>query len=690
MQISKVGRDWLLEADKPASDWKDPSTAARYPLREWQGEALNAWSLHGRHGVIEAVTGTGKSRVGIEATREALRDDYNVVIVVPTIDLIAQWVKALKTAGLDSIGTVGDGQRADFGKHSVIVGTIQSLYSLPPTRPDGKVLLVADECHRYGAGQWSRILHTSYRRRLGLTATFERNDDGITLLQNYFGGTPIYRLGFPRAVADGVVARYDVNLLGVRLTDQEREAYDRADEILRDSRQKLTAAGLPEEPFGAFIYKVQEAAKDVTDPAITDLARRYLKAFSDRIDIMTCAQAKLEVIAHLAPQVSQAAGALIFTRRVDMAESLSDRLVSAGVSAAAVHSELTRFQRRERLHALKVGRLKAIVAPTLLDEGIDVPEIDLAIVMGGSKSRRQMIQRMGRVLRLKADRRKATFFVIYAIHTAEDLTETNGDEGCLDLIVESADKVTSFAVRAGQIVASGIVPRSTPLGPLADSGDVIGETDRSAVELLPPDSAQHALASSQDRATPVAAKGGMRRVPTEFKMARTPAELFAADPSLVRGFIDARTLAFAAAAVMRGAEQFGLGDAFDDSTLEALRALLADDLEADPAVVAGEQKLVIHGRCATWTLRSDAQVVLDVAAVTASSVTRERTTAPYLQVRSDLESTSVTSPNSSIVDQLERLAGMWQRGFLTADEFTAAKAQLLQERADAPRGGTSA
>jgi late competence protein required for DNA uptake (superfamily II DNA/RNA helicase) len=65
------------------------------------------------------------------------------------------------------------------------------------------------------------------------------------------------------------------------------------------------------------------------------------------------------------------------------------------VKSAAVHSDLSRSQRKERLQALKKGRLKAVVAPTVLDEGIDVPDIDLAVVMGGSKSRRQMIQRMG-------------------------------------------------------------------------------------------------------------------------------------------------------------------------------------------------------------------------------------------------------------------------------------------------------
>jgi superfamily II DNA or RNA helicase len=436
------------------------SVAAGAPaLRAWQAEALESWCGHGRHGVVEAVTGTGKSRVGIEAAREALTDDYNVVIVVPTVDLVSQWVRVLKRNHVPSVGASGDGQKATFATHRVIVGTVQSLYRDPPTRPDGKVLLVADECHRYGAGQWSRALHSSYRRRLGLTATFERNDDGINQLLAYFGGSPVYRINFRRAIADGVVAPYDVKILGVELNAAERRAYDRADEIARDARLQLLAADFPAEPFGAFLHEVQRAADDDPDPTISDLARRYLKAFSERIDIMTNAQAKLEATKLLAPAVEESRGSIVFTRRVDMSEEIASTLVESGVKAAAVHSETPRATRQDMLTHLKIGRLKALVAPTILDEGLDVPDIDLGIVMGGSRSRRQMIQRMGRVLRLKEDGRKATFIVVYAKNTAEDITRTDGAEGCLDLIVESANTVTHLVANGNRLSPdTGAVP----------------------------------------------------------------------------------------------------------------------------------------------------------------------------------------------------------------------------------------
>ena len=66
------------------------------------------------------------------------------------------------------------------------------------------------------------------------------------------------------------------------------------------------------------------------------------------------------------------------------------------------------------------GRISALAAARVLDEGVDVPEADLAVIISASKTRRQMIQRMGRVLRLKADGRKARFVFVYVADTSED------------------------------------------------------------------------------------------------------------------------------------------------------------------------------------------------------------------------------------------------------------------------------
>ncbi|WP_256842150.1 DEAD/DEAH box helicase [Ornithinimicrobium cryptoxanthini] len=437
LRLNSVGQGLLLGSGHPAPDWRAAGPADR-ALRDWQAEALERWAGHGRVGVIEAVTGAGKSRVGVEAIREALDHDYSAVVVVPTVELVQQWIRALKGHGLKDVAPYTRGVRH---VERIVVGTVQSMYLNPPTRADGKTLLVADECHRYGAGQWRNVLHHSYRRRLGLTATFERNDDGLEALLHYFGGGPLYRIGFDRAIADGVVASYDVKLLPVELTGYERHRYDEVAKTLGEARMQLLAADLPAEPFGTFLFEVKAAAGDEADPTISDVARRYLKAFSERVDILSSATAKVAAVRQLLPLINASKGSLLFTRRIDAAEDLTRELDELGVRARCLHSGLTPSQRRESLSALRTRTVQTVVAPTVLDEGIDVPEVDLGIVMAGSKSRRQMIQRMGRVLRAKPDGRSATFVVVYARDTVEDLGRSDGQEGCLDLIVGSASSV---------------------------------------------------------------------------------------------------------------------------------------------------------------------------------------------------------------------------------------------------------
>lgn len=576
VRATAKGKNWLVEAGRPATEWTSQAPAGQPPLRTWQSEALDSWAGHGRIGVVEAVTGTGKSRVGVEAVREALADDYSVVIVVPTRELVQQWCATLRAHRIDGVASVGDGVPPRFGpKRRVLVGTVQSLYPAPPWRADGKVLIVADECHRYGSEQWKRILHSTYRRRLGLTATFERNDDGLGVLLRYFGGTPCFQIGFDRAIADGVVAHYDVKLLKVRLSPSERTKYDAAHETVIDCRLRLIDQGVPEEPFGLFMKVVSEYSRgdDSSVPAmLVDLSRRYLKNFHERTRILSESRAKLRAARALAPSVHRSQGALVFTRSILAAENIAEALREEAVASEPIHSNLTTFERRERLHRLKIGRTRALVAPTVLDEGIDVPQIDLGIVMGGSKSRRQMIQRMGRVLRLKSDGRRATFVVVYAEGTVEDITQNDGQEGCLDLIVQSADSVTHIeadAQFASRRKSSTPSPTSSPQAASADhqispEDSTGGTAGRRAKEAPTP------TLMPKPRQTSAPATS----VPASSRVEATPKSVFG-EAQATSENVDPRTLPMTRAALVSYQRVHGGDDAMAESALrETLAGLL--------------------------------------------------------------------------------------------------------------------
>ena len=158
---------------------------------------------------------------------------------------------------------------------------------------------------------------------------------------------------------------------------------------------------------------------------------------------------------------------IVFTETIATAMAAEAMLSLHGVCSAAIHSNMRKPERRGILRRFAEGKLEAITAPRVLDEGIDVPEADLAIIFATSKTRRQMVQRMGRVLRRKADGRVARFIVLYVEGTTEDPAE-GAHESFIGEITDPAvaeevrpfdsrsswrdivDFLNDFAVTAGQ------------------------------------------------------------------------------------------------------------------------------------------------------------------------------------------------------------------------------------------------
>src|SRR6478672_1215839 len=178
-------------------------------LYRWQLDALVSWVRCGRRGIIEAVTGSGKTEVAIAAASDALRRGRFVLVLVPSRVLMEQWYAALRAALPDArIGRLGDDGRDTLQTGDVLGATRHSAAAYKPIPPGtAGGLLVADECHGLGGKTLRRALLPEYQERLGLTATLERSDDAVTdLLLPYFGGI-CYRYGFEQGIADGVCAR---------------------------------------------------------------------------------------------------------------------------------------------------------------------------------------------------------------------------------------------------------------------------------------------------------------------------------------------------------------------------------------------------------------------------------------------------------------------------------------------------
>ena len=407
--------DLLVARTGPGADHGSESDAP-VPLRPWQVEALTAWRDADRTGVVEAVTGAGKTRIGIAAVSEAAAAGMRAVVLVPTRALVAQWTDSLHEL-LPDVAVSTDLRASQPWR--VMVATVQSAHRRPALRPGENGLVVADECHRYGAESFSRALRPEYAWRLGLTATLTRGDAGDRVLQEYFG--PVrYALGYQRAAADHLIAPFRIAFAAVPLSRDERETYDELEETLFNVRRKLVQRhGLEPEPVGDSMKQVGLLAEQGKSSAGRRLARCYLARFADRRALLSGTRMKTLALEGLAPAVRACAGAIVFTQTKEGSREAAEVLGSAGCRAAAMHSSLNDQEREERLELLRDGSVDAVSAPRILDEGVDVPDADLGVVMAATRSRRQMIQRLGRVLRRRQGK-VARFVVLYAQDTVED------------------------------------------------------------------------------------------------------------------------------------------------------------------------------------------------------------------------------------------------------------------------------
>ncbi len=415
-------------------------------LYAWQLDALAAWLECGRRGVVEAVTGSGKTDMALAAIADAHRRGLFVMVVVPTRVLIAQWHDRLATAFPDlTIGRLGDSKRDQPEHCDVLVATRHSAASQRPVPEEGEGgLLIADECHGFGGGVLRKSLIGDYSERLGLTATLERSDNAIEkVILPYFGGV-CFRYDFAAAIDDGVCAQPRVAFVSVPLENKERVEYVSTEQQLVDARQVLRAIPKMPNNFSDFLASVAHLAdKDAGEHGRA--AREYLDALGKRREIVANSTAKYQALTTLASTIRNADGALVFTETVKAANHAINRL-DTELDIEIITGDTPRAARELILERLRTSDLDAVAAPRVLDEGVDVPNANLGVVVSASRTRRQMIQRMGRVLRRKEIGTGARFVILFAADTMEDPTTTDDRDGFLDEIEAISDKIHIFGV----------------------------------------------------------------------------------------------------------------------------------------------------------------------------------------------------------------------------------------------------
>jgi superfamily II DNA or RNA helicase len=344
-------------------------------LRPYQEAALCAWELADRHALIVLPTGSGKTRVAIAAMARAR---LRTLCLVPTRVLLDQWVRAIAAAYTGPLGCYGDRvhEIAD-----VTVATFESAYRHMSRLGGHFDLLVVDEAHHFGCGVRDEALEMSIAPcRLGLTATPPAAGPAAQRLADLIGSTA-YELAIGD-LAGGFLARFDAVILHLDLTTTERTAYDDWMMLFRAVHARLRRV-VP----GATWEEFARTAAQTAD------GRRALEAFRRARRLLAFTEAKRTALAVLLRR-HRDARVLIFT-----ADNESAYAVAREHLVMPLTCDIGRKEREEALERFREGTLRALVSARVLNEGIDVPDADVAIVVAGAFGVREHVQRVGRLLR---------------------------------------------------------------------------------------------------------------------------------------------------------------------------------------------------------------------------------------------------------------------------------------------------
>jgi superfamily II DNA or RNA helicase len=378
--------------------------AAAWPLRTeriafpHQTEGLQAWWQAGARGVVVLPTGTGKTFLALLAIAKAARP---CLVVTPTIDLLNQWHAELAASFGEPIGLMGGGH---FDVQPITVTTYDSAYIHLERWGNRFGLLVFDECHHLpGQGYQQAAIGSLAPFRLGLTATPERADGREDLLTDLIG--PIVYRREIKQLAGNYLAEYRVERIEVELSPEERSRYENARRLYRDfvQRQRIVL-GSPAgwKRFLGATYKDAEG-------------RVAFQAYREQKKLAQAAPAKMSLLGDLLARHG-CDRTLIFASDNATVYQIARRYLVPAIT----HQTKTR-ERQAILEKFASGEYTAVATSQVLNEGVDVPAAAVGIILSGTGSVREHVQRLGRLLRKHQDK-QAILYEVVTRGTAEEFT----------------------------------------------------------------------------------------------------------------------------------------------------------------------------------------------------------------------------------------------------------------------------
>jgi len=376
-----------------------------YVLRDYQEKALKLWKNNNCNGIVVLATGAGKSFVGLEAIYEM---QLKTLIIVPTIDLMEQWKNLIcKSFSLpkDIIGIWGG------GKHElkeITITTYDSCAKHIKTLRKDRGLVIYDEVHHLPAKTYRIAAEGVFAPyKLGLSATPERADE-LHLDLEYLVGSIVIRLG-PDELDQNSIAEFEIKNIMVDLTNDERKVYDESMKIYSNYIKSRNIRMYSSKDFQKLVLRTGRDKK----------ALEALKCRNKARQIAFNASNKLIVLEELLNQHKEQK-VIIFSEFNEIIERIGKIFLIPIITHRTKSSE-----RKIILNKFREGIYTKIASSRVLDEGISVSDASIGIILSGSSQKRQLVQRLGRLLRpYKTDQdiKKAVLYELISKNTIEKST----------------------------------------------------------------------------------------------------------------------------------------------------------------------------------------------------------------------------------------------------------------------------
>lgn len=360
-------------------------------LRQWQQDAFELWQTDQR-GVVQAVTGAGKTVFAIHCIKHFKQRNLSALtaIIVPTITLQLQWTDEIQSSFREAIiaSKVDEvGETTEF--LIVVINSARGNKIRASTTRD--IFIIVDECHRSGSELNSTALQGPWCATLGISATPEREyDDGFESKISPALGEVLYSYDYKQAMQDGVIVPFNLHNVRVPLNDEEQKQYD-----------AMSAR------IARLVSKV-----GFEDEQVKSLLRSRARIPMMSIDRLVVA---VQLIKQLVPMTT-----IVFHESLDALSSMKTMLDMQHVASVVYHSKQKPAANVEAIRHFKNGAATVLLTCRAIDEGANVPQSEVAVIVASTASGRQRIQRIGRVLRTFRGKEHADIYTFFATDNEEN------------------------------------------------------------------------------------------------------------------------------------------------------------------------------------------------------------------------------------------------------------------------------